>query len=54
MRKDISSLIKQRETMQATKKHDKKIVLFVDDEKMELKGGFLMLQKLIYSALTAT
>jgi hypothetical protein len=40
--------------MQATKKHDKKIVLYVDNEKMELKGGSLMLQKLIYSALTAT
>ena len=34
--------------MQSTKKYDEnKIVLFVDDEKMVLRVGYLMLQKLV-------
>ncbi len=50
-----SSLIKQRDTMQTTQNNDeKKAVLFVDDEEMVLEVGFLMLQKLGYSVLTAS
>jgi len=41
--------------MQVTQNNDeKKAVLFVDDEKMVLEVGSLMLQKLGYSVLTAS
>ena len=40
--------------MQVTQnKNEKKAVLFVDDEKMVLEAGSLMLQKLGYNVLTA-
>jgi len=46
--------MKQADSMQVTQNNnEKKAVLFVDDEKMVLEAGSLMLQKLGYSVLTA-
>jgi two-component system cell cycle sensor histidine kinase/response regulator CckA len=46
--------MKQVDSMQVTQNNtEKKAVLFVDDEKMVLEAGSLMLQKLGYSVLTA-
>ena len=49
------SVIKQRDTIQATQNnYEKEIVLFVDDDQIVLEVGSLMLRKLGYSVITAS